>query len=210
MNNPPPPTEPLVVYVDIDAFFASVEQLLIPAIRNRPVVVGNGCIASCSYEARRFGLRAGMPIRQAVRMCPEAVVLDGSYPIYRCFAEGVWDVCRQYTCGLETFLDEAYGDAGGMERLYGAPVALGRALQRRVIEEVGLAVSVGLAIPHAIVDQLPQRADRMVTLNYRHHCYDVINQRLDLITSQISGTLQRAGHRAWPVPASQTVDEKRL
>ena len=72
------------------------------------------------------------------------------------------------------------------------------------------AVSVGLAIPHAIVDQLPQRADRMVTLNYRHHCYDVINQRLDLITSQISGTLQRAGHRAWPVPASQTVDEKRL
>ncbi|MCY2928100.1 MAG: DNA polymerase IV [Planctomycetota bacterium] len=145
MNNPPPATESLVVYVDIDAFFASVEQLLIPVLRNRPVVVGNGCIASCSYEARRFGLRAGMPIRQAVRMCPEAVVLDGSYPIYRCFAEGVWDVCRQYTCGLETFLDEAYGDAGGMERLYGTPMALGRALQRRVIEEVGLAVSVGLA-----------------------------------------------------------------
>ena len=72
------------------------------------------------------------------------------------------------------------------------------------------AVSVGLALPHAIVDQLPQRADRTVTLNYRHHCYDVINQRLDLITSQLAGAVQRAGHRAWPVPASQTVDERRL
>ena len=72
------------------------------------------------------------------------------------------------------------------------------------------AVSVGLTLPHAIVDQLPQRADRTVTLNYRHHCYDVINQRLDLLTSQLSGALQRAGHRAWPVPASQTVDGKGL
>ncbi len=72
------------------------------------------------------------------------------------------------------------------------------------------AVSVGFALPHAIVDQLPQRADRTVTLSYRHHCYDVINQRLDLITSQISAALQRAGHRAWPIPASQTVNEKLL
>jgi DNA polymerase-4 len=141
----PEDPERLVLYVDIDAFFASVEQLLIPALRHRPVVVGHGCIASCSYEARRFGLYAGMSLRQARRLCPQAVVLDGAYPVYRCFAEGVWDICRQYTCGLETFLDEAYGDAGGMERLYGLPLTLGRALQRRVIEEVGLSVSIGLA-----------------------------------------------------------------
>jgi DNA polymerase-4 len=73
------------------------------------------------------------------------VVLRGKYPIYRCFAEHVWRVCRQYTCGLETFLDEAYGDATGMERIYGDPLTLGRRLQQQVAEEVGLAVSVGLA-----------------------------------------------------------------
>jgi DNA polymerase-4 len=131
--------------VDVDAFFASVEQLLVPALRGRPVIVGSGCIASCSYEARRFGLRAGMPLNEAKRRCPSAVVLAGDYQIYRCFAEHVWRVCRRYTCGLETYLDEAYGDATGMEGLHGEPPRLGRRLQRDVREEVHLPVSVGLA-----------------------------------------------------------------
>ena len=135
----------LVLHVDVDAFFASVEQLLIPALRRRPVVVGSGCIASCSYEARRFGLHAGMSLREAVRRCPHVVILAGAYPIYRCFAEQVWDICRRYTCRLETFLDEAYGQAGGMTGLYGDPMTMGRRLQRQVAGEVGLPVSVGLA-----------------------------------------------------------------
>ena len=135
----------LILHVDVDAFFASVEQLLIPSLRGRPVIVGSGCIASCSYEARRFGLHAGMSLREAKRLCPPAVVLAGQYPIYRCFAEHVWRVCRRYTCGLETYLDEAYGDAGGLGRLYGDPQTLGERLQREVREEVTLPVSVGLA-----------------------------------------------------------------
>jgi len=135
----------LILHVDVDAFFASVEQLLIPALRNRPVIVGSGCIASCSYEARAFGLHAGMSLREARRFCPSAVVLDGQYPIYRCFAEHVWQVCRRYTRGLETYLDEACGDATGMEGIHGDPLTLGRKLQREVREQVGLPVSVGLA-----------------------------------------------------------------
>jgi len=138
-------SDPLVFHVDVDAFFASVEQLLIPCLRRRPVAVGNGVIASCSYEARRFGLRAGTPLWRARQMCPELVILDGQYPIYRCFAEHVWDVCRRYSTALETFLDEAYGDAAGMEKIYGPPAALGRSLREAVAEEVGLSVSVGLA-----------------------------------------------------------------
>ena len=134
----------LVVHVDVDAFFASVEQLLIPALRARPVVVGSGCIASCSYEARRFGLHAGMSLTEARRRCPAAVILAGQQAIYRCLAEQIWRICRQYACELETFLDEAYGEAGGMEWLYGPPPALGAALRRQVLEEVGLSVSVGL------------------------------------------------------------------
>ena len=119
----------ITFHVDVDAFFASVEQLLIPRLRGRPVAVGNGVIASCSYEARGFGLRAGTPLWRARQMCPELVILDGQYPIYRCFAEHVWDVCRRYATALETFLDEAYGDAAGMEKIYGPPAALGRSLR---------------------------------------------------------------------------------
>jgi epoxyqueuosine reductase len=72
------------------------------------------------------------------------------------------------------------------------------------------AVSVGIALMDAIVDQLPQRAERGVAMSYRHHCYDLVNARLDHLTSRLAGMLQRQGHRAWPVPASQTVDEERL
>lgn len=134
----------LILHVDVDAFFASVEQLLIPALRGRPVIVGAGCIASCSYEARRFGLHAGMGLHQARRLCPQARIMPGRQAIYRCFAEHVWQVCRRYACDLETFLDEAYGDAGGMTALHGRGETLGQALRAEVLSEVGLSVSVGL------------------------------------------------------------------
>ena len=79
-----------------------------------------------------------------------------------------------------------------------------------VIAEFPRAISIGIVLPHAIVDQLPQRADRAVAMTYRHHAYDVVNQRLDHIASQLSSVLQREGYSALPVPASQTVDEERL
>ncbi len=72
------------------------------------------------------------------------------------------------------------------------------------------AISVGLALFDAIVDQLPHNSDRAVAMSYRHHCYDVVNQRLDQITSKLSSSLQRNGYRTLPVPASQTVDDARL
>jgi epoxyqueuosine reductase len=71
-------------------------------------------------------------------------------------------------------------------------------------------ISVGIVLMHAIVDQLPQRADRAVAIGYRQHSYDVINQRLDLLTSNLSSLLQREGHRALPVPAARRVDDERL
>ena len=151
-------TAKLILHVDVDAFFASVEQLLIPALRNRPVIVGSGCIASCSYEARRFGLRAGMPLSEAMRLCPSAVLLRGQYPIYRCFAEHVWQVCRRYTVGLETYLDEAYGDATGMDRLYGGPLRMARRLREDVQREVHLPVSVGVAANRMLAKIASSRA----------------------------------------------------
>jgi len=79
-----------------------------------------------------------------------------------------------------------------------------------VIAEFPWAISIGIILLHAIVDQLPQRADLAVAMIYRHHCYDLVNQRLDHIASRLSGVLQREGYRALPVPASQSVDEERL
>jgi len=135
----------LIFHIDVDAFFASVEQLLTPALRRRAVIVGSGCIASCSYQARRFGLHAGMSLRRARALCADAVILPGNYQTYRCFAEHIWEICSHYAHKLETLLDEAYGDATGLSARYGGAVAMGRELQRRVDGEVGLPVSIGLA-----------------------------------------------------------------
>lgn len=136
----------LIMHVDIDAFFASVEQLRNPALLGRPVIVGAGVIASCSYEARRHGLKAGMPLYKALRLCPSAVVLDGHAQIYRCFAERVFDACGRIAPGVETHLDEAYCDLAGTERLYGDPLAAGERLRAAVMKETGLSVTVGLGV----------------------------------------------------------------
>ena len=90
MPGPPWGAHPAVLHLDIDAFFASVEQLRHPALCGRPVAVGSGVVASASYEARACGVRAGTPLHDARRLCPELVVLSGHAPTYRAFAEQVF------------------------------------------------------------------------------------------------------------------------
>ena len=114
-------TVPLIIHVDIDAFFASVEQVLNPQLVGKPVIVGAGVIASCSYEGRRRGLKNAMRIRDALRICPDAIVLEGRARIYRCFAERIFDICRDYAPAVETYLDEAICDFSGTALLYGDP-----------------------------------------------------------------------------------------
>jgi DNA polymerase-4 len=133
-----------VLHLDIDAFFASVEQLRNPRLAGRPVAVGTGVIASCSYEARKFGLHAGMSLRQAVRLCPSLKILAGHAPIYRCFSERIFDLCQLYSPAVESYLDEAFCDLSGTERLHGNLLAAAAELKERVLAEVGLRVTVGL------------------------------------------------------------------
>jgi DNA polymerase-4 len=135
---------PAILHLDIDAFFASIEQLRDPRLRGRPVIVGAGVIASCSYEARRFGCKAGMRLSDARRICPHAVFLDGHAQIYRCFAEKIFEAASQYSPSMETFLDEAYLDLSGTERLHGSYAEAGRRLREDVRAGTGLAVSVGI------------------------------------------------------------------
>jgi DNA polymerase-4 len=147
----------MIAHVDIDAFFASVEQRLVPALRGRPVAVGSGCIASCSYEARRLGLHAGMSLGRARQLCPALVVLPGSQGIYRCFAAEIWEICRDFAAGIETHLDDAYLDLSGMERIYPDPPAAFERLRARVRAETGLAVTVGLG-PNRMIARLAGKA----------------------------------------------------
>lgn len=134
-----------VMHIDVDAFFASVEQLRDPRLRNRPVAVGNGVVASPSYEARALGVTTAMPIHQARRICPQLVVLDGRHDVYRCFTEATWEICRRYAPALETFLDEAFADFSGTEHVYPDLRALGARIQREILDEVGLPVTIGIA-----------------------------------------------------------------
>lgn len=134
----------VVLHVDIDAFFAAIEQLREPRLKGRPVIVGAGCIASCSYEARRHGLHAGMALSEARRLCPEAVILEGHAQVYRCFAERIFECCRAVAPAVETYLDEAYCDLSGTERLHGDPLALARRLKADILERTGLTVTCGI------------------------------------------------------------------
>jgi DNA polymerase-4 len=133
-----------VLHVDIDAFFASIEQQRDPRLAGRPVIVGSGVIASCSYEARRFGLRAGMPLSEAKRLCPDAVVLEGHAQVYRCFAERIFERCRELAPDVETYLDEAYVELTGTERVHGDFLAAAARLRRAIQDETGLTVTCGL------------------------------------------------------------------
>src|SRR5436309_11578138 len=136
--------ERTVLHVDIDAFFAAIEQTRDPRLAGKPVIVGAGVIASCSYEARRFGLRAGMALSEAKRLCPSAVILEGHAQVYRCFAERIFALCRETAPAVEAHLDEAYCDLTGTGRLHGDPLTAGAALQQRIRAETGLGVTCGV------------------------------------------------------------------
>jgi DNA polymerase-4 len=134
-----------VMHVDVDAFFASVEQLRDPRLRGKPVAVGNGVVASPSYEARKLGVTTAMPIHQALRICPQLIVLDGRHDVYRCFTEATWEICRRYAPELETFLDEAFADFSGTDEIYPDLLGLGARIQKEILDEVGLPVTIGIA-----------------------------------------------------------------
>ena len=149
--------EPVILHVDIDAFFASIEQRRDPRLRGRPVIVGAGVIASCSYEARRFGLKAGMTLAEAKRLCPRAVVIEGHAQVYRCFAEEVFAHCRDVAPAVETYLDEAYCDLTGTEQLHGDLLEAARRLKRAIHGATGLTVTCGLG-PNRMLAKLAGKA----------------------------------------------------
>ena len=143
-----------IIHLDMDAFYASVEQLDHPAYRGKPVVVGadpnggagRGVVAACSYEARRFGIRSAMPISRAYRLCPAAVFVRPRGDRYAEMSARIFAILREYTDLMEPLsIDEAFLDVTASQRLFGPAEQIGRTLKARIRSELGLVASIGLA-----------------------------------------------------------------
>ena len=138
------------LHVDMDAFFASVEQVLNPALKGKPVIVGGGggrgVVTSASYEARKYGVHSAMPGFQAKRLCPRGIFLPNRRPVYSDFSRKVFAILRQYSPEVHAIsIDEGVVDLTGTDRLLGPPVKTAREILGRIEKEIGLSASGGLS-----------------------------------------------------------------
>src|SRR5262244_2333316 len=147
-----------VLHVDMDAFYASVEQHDDPSLAGRPVIVGwegaRGVVAAASYEVRRFGVHSAMPMRTALRLCPQAVCVRPRMQRYQEVSAQVFDVFREVTPLVQGLsLDEAFLDVTASQQAQGNAVDIARGIKRRIRELTGLTASVGVA-PNKLVAKI--------------------------------------------------------
>lgn len=139
-----------IVHMDLDTFFVSCERLLDNRLIGKPVLIGGtsdrGVVASCSYEARKFGVHSAMPMRMAKQLCPEAIILRGNSGVYTNFSKDVTDVIKESVPLYEkSSIDEFYIDLTGMDKFFGCH-KLASELRHRIIKETGLPISFGLSV----------------------------------------------------------------
>jgi len=144
------PNKRNILHMDLDTFFVSCERLIDSKLNDKPVLIGGtsdrGVVASCSYEARRFGIHSAMPMRMAKQLCPEAVVLRGNSGIYSKYSNLVTDVIKESVPIYEkSSIDEFYIDLSGMDKFFGCH-QLASELRSQIIKETGLPISFGLSI----------------------------------------------------------------
>ena len=150
----------VIMHVDMDSFFASIEQRDRPELKGKPVIVGGlrdskrGVVSTCSYEARKYGVHSAMPIAQAVKLCPQGIFLPGDHSKYAAVSQEIRQVFYEFSPVVEnTSIDEAFLDMTGCEHLYDTFEDFGKAIKRHIYETVSLTASVGIA-PNKFVAKL--------------------------------------------------------
>jgi DNA polymerase-4 len=139
-------SEATILHADLDAFYASVEQRDNPRLRGRPVIVGSGVVLAASYEARAFGVRGAMGGSLARRLCPQAIVVEPRISAYSEASKAVFEVFNDTSPLVEGLsIDEAFLDVGGLWKISGTPTEIAVRLRSRVLEQVGLPITVGVA-----------------------------------------------------------------
>ena len=124
-------TTATILHADLDAFYASVEQLLDPSLRGRPIAVGGGVVLAASYEAKAFGVRGGMPGRQACELCPQLTFVSGHFKEYQRLGDAAIKVIGDFTPLVERIsIDEAFADVAGCTHLFGPPAEVARAIRQ--------------------------------------------------------------------------------
>lgn len=138
--------EVTILHADLDAFYASVEQLIHPHLRGKPIAVGGGVVLAASYEAKAFGVRGGMPGRKARELCPQLAFVGGSFGEYQRLGDAAIAIIGDFTPLVERIsIDEAFADVAGCTHLFGSPADIAATIRRRVRTELGLPISVGVA-----------------------------------------------------------------
>src|SRR5262245_9547000 len=147
-------TDRIILHVDMDAFYASIEQRDDPSLKGRPVIVGadprqglgRGVVAACSYEARKFGVRSVLPISRAWKLCPHGAYVRPRMDRYVEVSHEVMEGLRRFTNLVEPLsIDEAFLDVTGSTTLFGAPIQIARAVKKQILEATGLTASAGVA-----------------------------------------------------------------
>jgi DNA polymerase-4 len=135
-----------ILHADLDAFYASVEQLLDPSLQGKPIAVGGGVVLAASYEAKAYGVRGGMAGRRARELCPQLQFVGGHFAEYQRLGDQVIDIMRDFTPLVERIsIDEAFLEVAGSVHLFGSPRTIATDIRRRARLETGLPVSVGVA-----------------------------------------------------------------
>src|SRR5579862_1669007 len=139
-------TAATILHADLDAFYASVEQLLDPLLRGKPIAVGGGVVLAASYEAKAFGVRSGMSGWRARELCPQLAFVGGHFQDYQRLGDAAIAVLDNFTPLVERIsIDEAFADVAGCTHLFGSPPEIAATIRRRVRAEVGLPISIGVA-----------------------------------------------------------------
>jgi DNA polymerase-4 len=138
--------EATILHADLDAFYASVEQLLDPSLRGKPIAVGGGVVLAASYEAKAFGVRSAMSGRRARELCPPLIFVGGHFSEYQRLGDAAIKVLGDFTPLVERIsIDEAFADVAGCTHLFGPPAEIARRIRCRVRAELGLPISIGVA-----------------------------------------------------------------